>query len=279
MGKREDLLCELREIKQNQFELKVNQKAYDYAKIMLEYIGDPDPELRDKLIYQTFYQWILVKEYFSKDELHQILFIAKDQKHLFFQLGNEGDDSVFTRTFSVLVIALILAYHRQYLLIDHDLFVIIKENLIQYYSKENDLRAYVEGNGWADGVSHGADALDELVACKESDAKICSEVLEVIKKMLTNGRYAFCEEEEERITSVVFRIINNNLIPKNDINKWIERLIERCQIETNRSTRRTRINVKNFIRSLYFRLKHSKKDSTLITTLINAEADLNSFHV
>ena len=42
----------------------------------------------------------------------------------------------------------------------------IKNNLISYYSKEKDLRTYVEEWGWADAVSHGADALDELIACE-----------------------------------------------------------------------------------------------------------------
>ena len=278
MDEREQLLSDLRKIKQNQFRLNEEEKAKDYVPLMLKYIGDTNPELRDYLIYKTFYKWIIEIKCLREEELRYILFTVLDPNHLFYGLEHECDDSVFTRSFSALVVALVLAYHRDKPFLEYKEFLMIKDNLINYYGKEKDLRAHVKGKGWADAVSHGADALDELIACKESNEKICCEVLGVIENMLLNGKYIFCEEEDERITCVVFRIIKDKLISDQFINKWIEGLVRHYKEKNNNIGERiTRINIKNFIRSLYFRLIYFNSNLELINNVLRAETKLNSF--
>lgn len=274
MEKREQLLKDLKRIKENQFTLEKGERASDYAASMLENIGDPDPELRDYLIYKAFYRWILVKKYFSKEELRSILSVVLEQEHLYYNIGNEGDDSVFKRSFSVLVAALILAYHRETPILNYDEFLKVKNSLIEYYREEKDLRSYVDGSGWADAVSHGADVLDEVIACKECNEQICHEVLEVIKRKLLNEKYSFYQEEDERITNAVIRAIDTRLLKAESINIWIERLVNEVKSVNNHLTR---INVKNFMRSLYFRLIHSGHNSELIDSTLKAEAKLNSY--
>ncbi|MFW6281065.1 MAG: DUF2785 domain-containing protein, partial [Halanaerobium sp.] len=78
---------------------------------------------------------------------------------------------------SVLLISLILAYNNDQPFIEEKLFLEVKDNLLKYYKKENDLRGYTLENGWADGISHAADAFDELIACEESNREINLEVL------------------------------------------------------------------------------------------------------
>jgi hypothetical protein len=280
MMKREKLLEDLRNIKQNEYVLDDREKAYDYAQAMLTYIGDTDPELRDHLIYKTFYKWIIEKEYFSKTELKQILVIVLGEDYILYELGNDGDDSVFTRAFSALVIAMILGYHRKYSFLDFELYNEVKEKLITYYSQETDMRTFVEVKGWADSIAHGADALDELVACKESNEEICLEVLDAIGKKLANMKYFINEEVDERITTAVFRIIESNLLDDSDIINWLNNLYESYESEkgTNMIYRRKiRMNIKNLVRSLYFRLLHSKEESTLLDPLVEMEKKLNTF--
>ena len=279
MNKREKLLIDLREIQQNEYKLENRKKIKEYGELMLEYIGDPDPELRDFLIYRTFYHWILEKEYFSENELLKILKTVQDEKHLFYKIGNKNDHSIFTRAFSVLLIALILAYHRKNSFIDYNLFLEIEDNLIKYYKNENDLRGYTEKNGWADGISHAADAFDELIACEESSREDILEVLKALKEMLSNEKHIFKEEEDERISNIVFRIIKNDLLTETELINWIESFAEFQKPDTNRKKRTSRINLKNFSRSLYFRLLHSevKSKPRLRETLIRSEKKLNSF--
>lgn len=279
MNKREKLLIDLREIKQNQYLLENKEKADKYGDLMLAYIGDLDPELRDILIYRTFYHWILEKKYFNKVKLLEILKIAQDKEHLFYKIGNEDDNSIFTRAFSVLLIALILAYNNDNPFIEENLFFEVKDNLLKYYKKENDLRGYTLENGWADGISHAADAFDELISCEQSSREIYLEVLEAVKRMLSNEKHIFKEEEDERITNIVFRMIKENLLAETELINWLESFNEFQKPDTNREKRTARINLKNFCRSLYFRLLHSevKSKSELIDCLVRCEKNLNSF--
>lgn len=274
MEEREQLFIDLQRIKGNQFKLNTGERAKDFISSMLNNIGDPNPELRDFLIYKTFYQWILILDYFSEEELLNILFVVIDQKHLFYKIGNEKDDSVFKRSFSVLVVALILGYHRKKAILSNKEFLKVKDSLVKYYWEEKDLRSYIDGKGWADAVSHGADALDELIACKECNEQICYEILKVIKRKLLNEKYLFYQEEDERIACAIIRIIDSQLLSYKSIHMWIEELVSEGERINNRLVR---INLKNFIRSLYFRLIHSENHFDSINKIISIEKNLNAF--
>jgi len=274
---REQLIADLRKIQKNQYQLTDGEKAFDYIPLILQYIGDPEPELRDNLIYSTLCEWICEKEYFSEEELLYILSAIMDENHLFYYIGNDEDDTVFTRTFSVLVVVLILYQHRKKPFLEYNLFVKVKNDLIRYYREEKDLRGYLEDRGWAHGAAHGADAMNELIKCKESGEAVYSEVLEAVKKVLCNGKYAFSNEEDERITRVVYRLVKSNLMPHKAIDDWVEGLCQCCDWEKSRSQFVARVNTKNFIRCLYFKLMHNKSTLDIITTLFRAEEKLNRF--
>ncbi len=276
-NKKEQLLEDLRRIQENGFQISKGEKVWDYVPLMMQYIGDSDPELRDDLIYSTFCEWIFEREYFDKEELLKILTILMDENHLFYNIGNDEDDTVLTRSFSVLNIALILYYHMENPFLEYDMVVKTKENLIRYYQTEKDLRGYLGEMGWAHVAAHGADAFDALVQSKECDEIIVQEILGAIKNVLYNPKHLLCNEEDERITRVVFRIIKENMIPKQLINKWIEGLSECCDWERKRNQYVARVNTKNFTRCLYFKLMHYDRSLDIINTVFKVEEKLNRF--
>jgi hypothetical protein len=274
---RGQLMRDLQRIEENDYELKAGENLQEYVTLMLRYIGDPQPELRDELIYSTFYKWINEKQWFSDAELRELLTILLDEQHLFYQIGSKEDQSVFTRTFSVLVVALILQRHREKTLLNKLEFTNVKQLLIRYYEEEQDLRGYLDEEGWAHGAAHGADALDKLVQCQESDHAVQEEVLQAIHRMLYNDQYIFSDEEDERITTIVATIIEKGLLPQQSIIDWIASL-QQCA-DWPRSHRQyvARVNTKNFLRSLYFRLLLSGSDANLGNILLVAEKRINEF--
>lgn len=163
---REQLIIDLQRIEENDYELRSGEQLRDYVKLMLEYIGDPQPKLRDDLIYSTFYKWVNEKQWFSDAELRELLLILLDEQHLFYHIGSKEDQAVFTRTFSVLIVALILQRHREQAFLASAEFTNVKEALIRYYEEEQDLRGFMPEEGWAHAAAHGADALDELVLAR-----------------------------------------------------------------------------------------------------------------
>lgn len=275
---REQLIIDLQRIEENDYELRSGEQLRDYVKLMLEYIGDPQPELRDDLIYSTFYKWMNEKKWFSDAELRELLLILLDEQHLFYHIGSKEDQAVFTRTFSVLVVALILQRHREKAFLDSAEFTNVKEALIRYYEEEQDLRGFMQEEGWAHAAAHGADALDELVLCLESDAAIREEVLAVIQRMLYNDhQYIFSDEEDERMATIVATIIDHHLLPQQSIVDWVSSLEQCGGWPRSRNKYVARVNTKNFLRSLYFRLLPTMKNQDMVNALLKSEMKLNEF--
>lgn len=277
INSREQLMIDLQRIEENDYELRSGEDIKDYVKLMLEHIGDPEPVLRDELIYSTFYKWINEKRWFNDAELRELLWILLDEQHLFYHIGNKEDLTVYTRTFSVLVVALILQRHREKVILDSSEFIKVKQGLIRYYEEERDLRGYMEKEGWAHAAAHGADALDELVLCSESDAAVREEVLAVIQKMLYNDQYIFRDEEDERIATIIVTIIDHHLLPQQSITDWILNLAQCVSWPRSHSQYVNRINTKNFLRSLYFRLPLTEKNMDIVEVLLKTEKNLNEF--
>jgi hypothetical protein len=107
----EDLREKLRDIVQQNYEV-TRAEARQLLPDMLHHIGSTDPELRDTLIYATLATWI-TQDTFTSDELKPLLQNVLNDKHLFYCIGEENTDSVFTRSFSVLLIPPLLGTHRE----------------------------------------------------------------------------------------------------------------------------------------------------------------------
>lgn len=196
---------------------------------------------------------------------------------MFYQIGGDGDDSVFTRTFSMLVVVQILNRHRKKAFLSIDEFIDIKNKLIEYYTSEKDLRGYVPKLGWAHAAAHGADAMDELIQCRECSEDVIKEILNAFKKIMFNGKYIFHNEEDERISRVVFRIIKENLLLKEDIIQWLQELSECAKGQGDRLEYVARVNAKNFTRCLYFKMMHYDSALDIINAIFGAEEKLNRF--
>jgi len=101
----------LKTIKENDYAVPQGVNTYQLSLIMMDNIGDTDGELRDKLIYSILYTWV-DRDILNSKEVYGLFKIALDDDHLFKGLGNI-DDSVFSRAFSVLVIAISIMKHRK----------------------------------------------------------------------------------------------------------------------------------------------------------------------
>ena len=112
------------------------------------------------------------------------MILRVDHEHLFYQIGSDGNDSVFTRTFSVLAIVQIVNRHRKEAFLSVEEFTDMRNKLIEYYTSEKDLRGYVQKSGWAHAAAHGADVMDELIQCSECNEDVFKEILKAFKKIM-----------------------------------------------------------------------------------------------
>lgn len=254
MGEKSILKEKLIKIKANNYLLENKDHYFKVALQMTDNLGSLDSEFRDDLIYTTFYHWI-IEDRFTVEQLKCLLNICLDKTHLFYKLQDEDEDAIFTRTFSVLIVALVLYKHREIGILSEKELYEVKDKLMQYMLTERDVRGYVDIKGWAHSAAHTADALDELVQCSCFNTDDLMDVLNSIKAKVCIDYYVYVDEEDERMITAVESAINRKILSKSQIIHWLQGFkIEKPNDKKKREYWRLRVNMKTFLRSLYFRL-------------------------
>lgn len=254
MGEKNILKEKLIKIKDNNYLLENKEDYFEVALEMTDNLGSVDSEFRDNLIYTTFYHWI-IEDRFTVEQLKYLLNICLDKSHLFYKLQDEDEDAIFTRTFSVLIVALVLYKHREIGILSEKELYEVKDKLIQYMLTERDVRGYVDIKGWAHSAAHTADALDELVQCSCFNTDDLIDVLNSIKAKVCIDYYVYVDEEDERMVTAVESAINRKVLNKDQIIHWLKGFkIEKPNDKKKREYWCLKVNMKTFLRSLYFRL-------------------------
>ncbi|MCM3742935.1 DUF2785 domain-containing protein [Sporosarcina luteola] len=180
------------------------------VKSMVEHIGSTDSELRDQLIYNSFYQLIIEKNKIEHELLNELLELCLSDL-LFKGIGENETDTVFTRSFTTLLIALILYRDNEDNFLSQEMVFKIKDILLDYINLEKDLRGYVSGKGWAHSVAHVTDAIDELVKSPKIDKKFYLKILKVLWSKVFVSTSVYIHDEDERILIPILEMVNNGL--------------------------------------------------------------------
>ncbi|ASN06958.1 DUF2785 domain-containing protein [Virgibacillus necropolis] len=262
--------------KNNNFQMDESISISELTTAMLREIGNVDPELRDELIYSSFSQLILEDSY-SDGELKRILTTCMDTDHLFYKIGEIGKDSVFTRSFSSLIIAMILLVNLQKNFLASNDIEQISVSLLKYLDQEQDIRGLVHAKGWAHSIAHVADALDELVKQPNLSIENAENVFTAIfNKMAFNKDY-FHYEEDERMANPVIAMLQRGFSESMVCEKIAELANE---LKQNFSTGDQayfvyRANIKQFLRSLYFHLETIEKNVEVRNSIKQALEGIN----
>ncbi|MDB4896543.1 MAG: hypothetical protein JWN15_2805, partial [Firmicutes bacterium] len=107
---------------------------------LLDGLCSTDPELRDSLSYELLATWVQ-RGHFSPAECREML--PQLLANLRMGPGEGENDQVFGRTFSVLILAEIIAYDGKVQFLNEPELQEILEAGLQYLAEEQDLRGYV----------------------------------------------------------------------------------------------------------------------------------------
>lgn len=247
-----ELKSQLQVIAANEYRVPDGVDYWQVSQGMLAHIGTIDPELRDDLIYTTFAKWARAGLY-TPDQYRTILNTALDQNHVFLGLGERDTDSVFTRSFAILLAVLPIYHHRLTpIFMQHEIRTTL-DTVLGYFAHEVDLRGYVEVKGWAHAVAHTADLLDEFAQCEEIDRDGLLNILNALKAKLLAADVVFVAEEDERLAYATLSLFGRGVLLERDLEPWIKSF---APIDRVGEWRTRHINVKHFLRSLYFQAKY-----------------------
>lgn len=223
---------------------------------MLTQIGNPDSYLRDELIYGSFGKSI-VSNQLNPEEIQTLLEAVIQEDCLFYRLGESGTDSVFTRSFSALVIAAVIEYDLEKRIVDPELILYTTNRVIHYMMEEKDTRGFIHGNGWAHAIAHGADAMDALAKHPLLKKEDITRILHAVQHSLLR-QVDYLDEEEERLATIIASLIKYQDAEPN-IRLWIEDMtgMVETQMDENKGSidaYHVKRTVKNFLKSVYVNL-------------------------
>ena len=242
----------LKRIRDNDYAVPYGINQYELSLEMMDNIGDVDSEMRDDLILTNLFKWIN-EGVLSEREVYELLNIAIDEKHLLNGVG-EMNDSVFSRTFSAEIIAVIIYKHRENKFISELDIQKIFHTFLKYYVEDKDVRGYIESKGWAHGGAHGADVLDEFARCEEIGYEGLKEILDSIYTKVNINHYGYIHFEDERMITAIKAILERKIIPVKEIEDWINTFREIEKLGIYPEDLVIEFNVCTFLKSLYFRL-------------------------
>jgi len=263
-------------VRDNHYLLPEDLDVFDKSDLiagMLDFIGHVDTELRDGLIYSVFNTWT-DNGVLTTTEMKMMLDTCLDDEHLFLGIGERETDTVFTRSFSLLVIPLAMCMDKETPFLSDNDVRNIKDTVIRYIKQERDYRGYVEGKGWAHAIAHAADALGNIASHKNMERNDLLEILDILKTMILNEEHVYTAEEDERIAQAFMCVYERKILSDDEIRDWSVCLYNgvkdwwegKIPHDFNKH-----VNRKHFMRSLYFMLdiKGFIEMKTLTKKLLN----------
>lgn len=255
-NKEKNLKEKLIKIKKNNYITK-EENYFELGLEMLENIGSKDYALRDSLIYNILANWVLNRK-FTDDQLEELLKISLNENQMFYKINADDEYGVLKRSFSVLIVALIINVNNKHNFLSRETLYYTKEKIIRYMSREKDIRGYINKYGWAHSVAHTSDALDELAQYTYFGKDDLIEILESIRLKSCVGYYVYVDEEDERMVTAVESVLNRNIVNFSEVTTWLESFSNTNKSDNYINNFHANINIKNFLRSLYFRLLNNE---------------------
>jgi hypothetical protein len=186
---------------------------------LLDALSSPDPEWRDEIGYSTLASWIYQQRVLGADALRAISErLVANLKH---GIGDTGADTVFTRSFSALVLSVVVARDNAEPFFQPEEWRRIEHAAVAYLAAEQDVRGYEYEKGWMHSAAHTADLIKFLGRSRYLDAVGQQRLLTAIADKLGTAPVVFTFGEDERFARAVLSLINRNDFNREAFTAWL----------------------------------------------------------
>jgi hypothetical protein len=186
-------------------------------------LRSPDPEVRDKLAIDMFERWIGRGARLGPDRLRPLIAALYDGLHA--GIGARGDDRVFGRSFSALVLSMIAARDVATPFLGDDELTAMVTTAAWYAASEVDLRGYVDGPGWAHAAAHTADWLYRIAAHPSLGPARAETVLAAVLSLTVRRHGEILHYGEDgRLAQPVLQLLRLSHIDGPAFAAWLTRL-------------------------------------------------------
>lgn len=226
---------------------------------LLGYLDSPDDELRDGIAYMTMAHWA-ERGVWSADDVRHV--ISQITPNLTRGIGEPGD-GVILRSFSALTLSLAAYADWKHNYLTADEYGAMVSAACDYLTAERDLRGYVVGPGWLHATAHTADVLKFLARSRHATADHLRRMLTPIaERLAAPANTVFIHSEDERLAMAVVDIAKRGMLTRDDFAAFVQRMMTVLEHSESGNfdvtIHATYMNVKNFLRALYFRLSFTE---------------------
>ena len=228
--------------------------------ILEENLGSLDNDVREACLD-------IIWELVESDKLSDETYIAIGNRmvgNLNYEIGSKCADSVFLRTFSALILGLIISQDEIRRLsnakpfLTNEIFQSWFRAALKYFINEIDYRGYVKGKGWSHSISHSADLLRDCAFHSLSIKTQHLEILELVsEKLVKNVESIFVNNDDNRLARIVLVIMLRRTLHVSDYEKWTTKIKEKFEGESwldfssNQDKSIAWFNTITFLRALY----------------------------
>lgn len=243
-----------KQVHDDDFRVPEGLSLADLTEELTVMLGDVDPELRDGTAYPTLATWI------SRGVYDDLLPGLGDgmAAGLRAGLGERDTDTVFRRAFSVLVLAECIERDNSRPLVLGGKVLQWGDAIATWMLREQDLRGWVDGKGWAHAVAHGADALGALAMSPHLGRAELTVVLDVVAdRLLLPVERPFAHGEPDRLVGTTMAVLRRGTVPLAVLEPWVNRIAAGASPHTRASDSdpfTATGNAQAFLRSLYLQL-------------------------
>lgn len=236
------------------------QSQTEFLHMMAQEIENADSQVRDELNYRLLVDLV---QYRVLSEQQSLVIINEliEQNSLLLSIGNKDDSTVFTRALAADWYRLLLTEEQMVSELGKRILI----DAIKLLNHEQDLRAYTE-NGLAYSVGNSSLLIYVLLDAQPNSIEYAAAVLTAIQSNFWKTN-VFTDDEEERLIALIQLLLNKGCAEEIVI-EWIEQIFDRLELISqvegfSPKLLKSRTQILNFMKSLYFDLKFKNKNPKL----------------
>ena len=203
----------------DKYHVPVGASVGDLTNEIAERLASPDPEWRDTIAYNTLASWIYQQRLLDAAELRALT--ARLTTNLQVHVGSTDTDDVFRRSFSALVLSVIVARDNDAPVLESADIRPTLDAALGYLAAEQDVRGYVPVKGWAHSAAHTADLLKFLARNRFVTPADHARILTALTHKLTTTPAVFVFGEDERMARAVLSVVKRADFDADGFRAWI----------------------------------------------------------
>lgn len=191
------------------------------ARELADFVSSPDPLWRDEFGYSILAAWITNKEIVPPDVMRELT--ARWSANLTRDIGSTNTDAVFRRSFSALLLSVIVAQDNTKPFLESGEVRALLAAALAYLRDERDIRGYDAQHGWMHSAAHTADLLKFLARSRYFTAADQPVLLDAIAHKLREAPEVFTHGEDGRFARAALSIVQRKDFDADGFTAWIAR--------------------------------------------------------